>query len=224
MISSLIRLSAAAVAMVIAISPAVDAGSKKKSRSSARRVVVGRDAKGDWGANVDSSLNPIGDALGQDLVLATLGSRDGRTIDFSITVNALPENSSVSAATTYSWQFQLGEEHFVLTNCDVARCSPEDSSTLLFELYRCSEETIGGTTVRTCDELITSATAALVADKGLITIPIDAKTMGARAGGTIVGEQLMAKTKAHTTTNDVGTPFDRLLFHRPYKIPRRLGQ
>lgn len=37
--------------------------------------VLGTDDAGDWGANADPSIGPLGDVLGQDLVEASMGPR-----------------------------------------------------------------------------------------------------------------------------------------------------
>lgn len=81
------------------------ADAKKKKKKKAGPVVIGTDDAGDWGANADPTLAPLGDVLGQDLVEATIEMADEETINFIIKVNALPPTGGVPEASRYTWDF-----------------------------------------------------------------------------------------------------------------------
>ncbi len=51
-------------------------------------VVVGTDPADDWGSNTDPGVAPIGNALGMELVEASIAMADAKTINFVIKVAA----------------------------------------------------------------------------------------------------------------------------------------
>lgn len=81
------------------------ADAKKKKKKKAGPVVVGVDDAGDWGTNADPMFAPLGDVLGQDLVEARIEMADKETINFIITVNALPPTGGIPESSRYTWDF-----------------------------------------------------------------------------------------------------------------------
>lgn len=102
------------VALVAATfgAPASMAG-KKKAKSGP--LVIGEDAVGDWGTNVDPTIAPIGDALGMDLVNATLEMADAKTVNFIIGLNNLPPSGGVPETVRYTWNFSVDDEAFQMS-------------------------------------------------------------------------------------------------------------
>lgn len=77
--------------------------------------VVGTDPAGDWGTNVDPTLAPVGDTLGQDLVGASIGMADATTVNFIIKVNSLPPSGGTPEISRYNWDFTVNGVAFQLT-------------------------------------------------------------------------------------------------------------
>lgn len=107
-------LSAAITGMlVLALLPAASNAAAKAKKSGP--TVVGTDEI-DWGANAGAEdLGPLGDALGQELVEASIGMADATTVNFIIKVNSLPPNGGVPEATRYNWDFTIDGDAFQLT-------------------------------------------------------------------------------------------------------------
>ena len=80
------------------VAPGTGALAKAKKKK-AGPVVVGTDPADDWGSNVDGTIAPAGDALGQELVEAQLGMADAKTVNFIIKVNSLPAPGGVPEVT-----------------------------------------------------------------------------------------------------------------------------
>ena len=76
-------LGAAALTMSLFAGSATVANAK-----AAKPTTVGTDPADDWGANVDATLAPLGNALGQDLTSAAI-SFDGKNVNF-VMVDLLP--------------------------------------------------------------------------------------------------------------------------------------
>ncbi|MDQ3877388.1 MAG: hypothetical protein M3290_03440 [Actinomycetota bacterium] len=91
---------------------AVPASAKAKAGGP---TTLGTDPAGDWGANVDSSVAPLGDALGQDLVGAQIGMKDSKTVNFIFELNSLPPNGGVPESSRYDWDFTANGTAFQLT-------------------------------------------------------------------------------------------------------------
>ncbi len=78
-------------------------------------VVVGTDAAGDWGANVDPNIAPLGDALGQDVVEASITMADATTVNFVIKVNALPTTGGIPENSRYTWDVVVDGNAFQIS-------------------------------------------------------------------------------------------------------------
>jgi len=95
-------------------------------------TVFGVDDAGDWGAAVDPELAPVGGALGQDLIGASVEAGEG-VVNFTIAVTELPAPGGMPEASRYTWNMDLvdGDEtlnHIELdgkfTNYSRGTCDP----------------------------------------------------------------------------------------------------
>ncbi len=85
------------------------------SAKPAKPTVVGKDEPGDWGSNVDPTIAPVGDFLGQELLQASIGMADAKTINFVITVNSLPPWGGIPESSRYNWDFNIDGNAYQLT-------------------------------------------------------------------------------------------------------------
>lgn len=155
-------------------------------------VVVGTDDPADWGANVDPTLTPLGAVLGQELVGASIGMADAKTINFIIKVSGLPPTGGVPESSRYNWDFTVNGTAFQLTGAftDYLRgiCNPlhtnacpppQDPGQQPFFLRQ------GPCTVGAECHLLGTFTASFDAAEGTITIPLPLSAVKAKAGSKI---------------------------------------
>lgn len=220
----------ATLAAAMVAGPAATAASKAKS--------VGKDAVGDWGANVDANLAPLGDALGQDLVEASIGMADKATVNFILKVNSLPPTGGVPEVTRYWWDFTVGKKVFELdgkfTNYSRGTCDPtsgqcpppRDPGSAPFLLRgNCAVDPAAGS-VTTCQEL-GLVHASFDAASGEITIPVALKQLKAKPGTkigpaapiTTVGGAITAAPAAFVTNSSM--PMDSLAQTGTFVIPKK---
>lgn len=209
------------------------AASAKKAKGP---VVLGTDVAGDWGSNVDPSIGPVGDALGQDLVEAAIEPKDKTTLNFIITVNSLPPVGGAPEVTRYSWDFNVDGEAVELdgkfTNysrgvCDPTAGScppPRDPGMQPFFVRGNCGVAADGTSVTVCEE-IGVVQAAFDAAAGTITIPVPLELIGAKKGSKITpGVGLFGGTveAAHSAflTSAAG-PADALTVLKTYVVPKK---
>lgn len=170
------------------------AGAAKKKKKQKGPVVVGTDAAGDWGQNVDATIAPIGDALGQDLVEASFELADKETLNFVIKVNALPPTGGVPEASRYTWDFVVegGNAYqlsgafteFIRGVCNplhTGQCPPPQNPGTAPFFLRHGPCTVG-------DDCFVAAVinSTFDAATGTITIPVPLEAMEAKAGSKIV--------------------------------------
>lgn len=175
--------------------PAASAKAKKKKKTGP--VVVGTDESGDWGENgptADRSLAPLGNALAQDLVEASITMADAATVNFVIKVSSLPPTGGVPEITRYVWDMTVDGEHLELdgkfTNytrgtCDptAGTCPPPRNPGQAPFLVRGNCTVTGAVT--TCEELgLVNATFAQA--DGTITVPVPLEMLGGKPGSKIV--------------------------------------
>lgn len=157
--------------------------------------VVGTDAKGDFGANQDATLSPIGEAMGMDLVEAAIQRADADTLNFIIKVSGLPPSGGTPEIARYVWTMQVGRDLIQLdgkwTNYHRATCDPtggtcpppRDPGMGPFMVRgNCTDN--GGTAV-TCEE-IGLVNATFDAANGTITIPVPLEMLDAKKGTKIM--------------------------------------
>jgi hypothetical protein len=125
---SKIFATALMVALLAAAIAAPAGLAAKPKKAAAGPLEIGTDPAGDWGANADPSIGPLGDALGLDLTTATLEMADAATVNFIIGVNSLPPSGGVPEVARYTWNFNVGDEAFQLSGAftEYARgiCNP----------------------------------------------------------------------------------------------------
>jgi hypothetical protein len=109
-VRSVVTTAVASVLLVGLLAPA-SAIAKKSSGP----TVVGTDDAADWGVNADPTLTPLGGPLGQELVEASIGMADAKTINFVIKVASLPPSGGVPEASRYNWDFTVNGTAYQLT-------------------------------------------------------------------------------------------------------------
>ena len=186
-------------AIALALTALVGAALFVPATASAKKakgpVVLGTDDAGDWGANVDPNIAPVGDALGQDLVEAAIEAKDAKTLNFIIKLNSLPPTGGVPEFSRYSWDFTVDGEAYELdgkfTNysrgvCDptAGSCPPPRDPGMQPFFVRGNCTVVEGTNVNTCQE-VGVVQAAFDAGAGTITIPVPLELISAKKGSKI---------------------------------------
>jgi hypothetical protein len=197
-------------------------------------VVVGTDPAGDYMAP-DPALNPAGDELGADLVKASIGMADAKTINFTITVNKL---QTVPEFTRYTWGLTVNGEYAELdgkyTNYSRGACDPtagtcpppRDPGQQPF-IVRGNCTTDATANLTTCQELgIVKAIFDMEANT--ITIPVPTDLIGAKPGTKIMagtsdfssqaGGNVMAIASAFVSRSDF--PRDTMFTTKTFTVPR----
>lgn len=210
-----------------------------------RPVVVGRDATGDWGTNIDRKLSPVGDLLGQDLVAVALGMADATTVNFIIRVKSLPPWGGWPETTRYVWSFGVGRKQWVLigkfTDYTTGVCNPlyagqdcpppRDPGMSPFKLLtECKEQDPVGS-MSICQTERALIHASFDAASGTITVPVPLKALDTRpgagiapptlindawGGGVIAVPEVMSPTSAF--------PYDTLDVTKTFVIPGGRGR
>ena len=159
-------------------------------------TVVGTDATGDWGANADPTLGPLGDPLGQDLTSASITS-DGKNVSFIIGLNSLPANGGIPEISRYTWDFHVDGEYTEIdgkwTNYSRGVCDPTAGSCPpprdpgqqpFFVRGNCA--LVEGTNVQTCEEMgVVQGVFDPAAATITVTVPME--MIGAKKGSKITG-------------------------------------
>jgi hypothetical protein len=224
-------------AILIGLAAAVVAGALTMSAGSAvagkKPVVVGEDPAGDWGANVDAQLAPIGDAFGMDLTGAEI-SYDGKNVNFVIKLNSLPPSGGAPEIARYTWNFFVDKKELELdgkfTNYSRGTCDPtagtcpppRDPGLQPFTVRGdCVENPTPATTITTCTEFAKVA-GVFDAAAGTITIPVPAEAIGAKKGSKIApgvnifGGSISAIPSAFLSSS--GFPWDVLILTKTFKV------
>ncbi len=221
-------LSGLLAAAMVGTSTPASAGKKK-----AGPVVVGKDAPNDWGSNVDANLAPIGNLLGQELVEASIGMADAKTVNFIIKVASLPAPGGMPEFTRYNWDFMVDGKGLELdgkfTNYSRGACDPtsgqcppprDPGSAPFFVRGNCS--TVGTTIV--CEE-VGLVHAAFDAGSGTITIPVPMDMIGAKKGSKITGGASdfggTVAAAASAFVSPFAAPNDNLTVTGTFTIPKK---
>jgi hypothetical protein len=202
----------------------------------AKPVVVGEDPSGDWGTAVDPQIAPAGDALGQDLVGASIAMNGKDKVDFVMSLNSLPPSGGVPEITRYTWDFNVDGEFRELdgkfTNYSRGACDPtagtcpppRDPGMYPFSVRgNCGVTPVGTVSLTTCEELalvagVFDATAGTVT----VTVPLDA--LGAKPGSKITpgvnifGGSISATPAAFVTNGTM--PNDTMVVTKTFAVPR----
>jgi hypothetical protein len=217
-----------AVVVGALVAPASVAGAKK----AAKVMVIGTDPAGDWGANVDPTIAPIGDVFGQDLTAAEM-SFDGKNVNFIIKVNALPPSGGMPEFTRYSWNFNVDGEALDLdgkfTNYSRGACDPtagncpppRDPGMQPFVVRgNCTTQSVG-VALTTCEEFA-KVQGVFDAQTGSITIPVPLKSLKAKKGSKITpgtgtfGGTISAAPSAFLTSGNF--PLDTLVVTKTFTV------
>lgn len=222
------------------IAPGGSALAQKKKKKKGP-VVVGTDPADDWGANIDATLAPAGDALGQELVEAQMSMADAKTVNFIIKVNSLPPTGGIPEFTRYGWDFSVDGEvmlisgaftEFIRTFCyplhSEPACppnvgDPQQSMTAPF-FVRKGACTVGTGGVADC------RVVAVVASKfdtatGTITVPVPLEALGAKPGSVIapaagvLGGSIYASPAVVVASGNF--PHDTLTIVESFKVPKK---
>ena len=78
-------------------------------------VVVGTDDEGDWGANADPNVAPLGGPLGQELLEASISMIDAKTVGFHIKVASLPPFGGWPEISRYNWDISVDGDLYQIT-------------------------------------------------------------------------------------------------------------
>lgn len=229
-IASILLGSLIAAALVAAPGTASAGKGKKKSGPQ----VVGEDPSGDWGSNADPTLAPLGDALGQDLVGASIAMNGKDKLDFIIKLNALPPTGGAPEVSRYTWDFNVDGEFRELdgkfTNysrgvCDptAGNCPPpRDPGMQPFSVRgNCGVTPIGTVNFTTCEELAL-AQGVFDAAEGTITVTVPMEAIGAKPGSkinpdvNIFGGSISAAPSAWATNGSM--PMDTLAVTKPFVV------
>ena len=223
-------LALAACLVAAFVVPGVATAAKKK----AGPVVVGTDVDGDWGA--DPQLAPLADALGQDLVSATISMADPNTVNFVIGLNALPPTGGAPEISRYFWAFNVNGEAYELdgkfTNYSRGACDPQsggcppprDPGMQPFLLRGDCAPDPTATNVIVCKEL-GKIQATFDAAAGTITIPVTLDLIKAKPGTKIdpglissLGGSVGAVPSAYFSSGDM--PHDLLAVTKSFTISK----
>ena len=207
-------VAALAVALVLPSAPA----------SAGKTVKLAKDPAGDWGSNVDPTISPLGDALGQDIIGAAMSS-DKKNVNFIIELNSLPAIGWAPEVTRYQWEFSTKAGAFELdgkfTNYSRGACDPTSGQCPPprdpgMQPFMLRGNCVSGTVV-TCEEL-GFIQAQFDAAKGTITIPVPMKAIKVKRGSKVLGGAITTSPAAFFTVN--AGPNDTLSVIKAYKIPR----
>jgi hypothetical protein len=108
-------LAATIVVTLMCTLPAAVGAAPGKGKKKSGPVVVGKDDPADWGTNVDPSVAPAGDALGQELVEASIAMADAKTVNFIIKLKSLPPWGGMPETSRYGWDFAVNGDAFQLS-------------------------------------------------------------------------------------------------------------
>lgn len=232
----LIVVLVAAIAVAALFAPSVSAKGKGKKKK-AGPAVIATDASDDWGANVDPTLSPVGAALGQELVEASIEMADAKTVNFVIKVAGLPPTGGIPEFVRYSWDFTVNGEAFGMSGnfTDYGRgvcypahtdsCPPPKDPGMQPFYVRQGPCTIGTGGLGECN-LVATAKAVFDAATGTITIPVPADAIGAKPGAKIApgtnavfGATIYAAPAA--ITSNANGPHDTMMGTGTYVVPKK---
>lgn len=103
-----------AIAAVIVSALIIPAGTST-AKGAPKPMVVATDPGDDWGTNADGTLTPLGGPLGQELLDASIGMADAKTINFIIKVSSLPPWGGWPEFSRYNWDFNVNGTAYQLT-------------------------------------------------------------------------------------------------------------
>jgi hypothetical protein len=102
------------VVALVSVLPGSFGSASAKGKKAAGPVVVGTDPADDWGSAAGVP-QPVGDAIGQELVEASIGMADAKTINFVFKLNSLPPWGGMPEVSRYNWDFNVDGDAYQLT-------------------------------------------------------------------------------------------------------------
>lgn len=200
-------------------------------------MVVGTDPAGDFNVQDDPTFAPLGDQLGADIVKASIGMADAKTINFIITLNKL---QTVPEVMRYTWGLTVDGEYAELdgkyTNysrgaCDPTsgQCPPPRDPGMQPFIVRANCTTIDNpaSPTTTCEE-VGIVQAIFDTEANTITIPVPAELINAKAGSKIAagtsdfssqaGGNVMAIAATFVSRSDY--PRDTMFTTKTFTVPR----
>jgi len=223
---SLVSVLLAGILLLGLLAPASTAAAKKKGGPQ----VVGTDEI-DWGTNAGAGdLGPLGDALGQELIEASIGMADAKTVNFIIKVNSLPPNGGTPEISRYNWDFTINGDAFQLTGgwteylrgvCNplhTGACPPpSDPGTQPFFLRQ------GPCTVGADCFVLATIQAVFDPAEGTITIPVPLEAVKGKPGVKIgpgvstFGGTIYAAPAA--VVSQTSLPADSMMVDKTFVVP-----
>lgn len=207
-----------------------------KAKKPAGPVVVGTDDAADWGANVDPTIAPVGAALGQELVEASIGMADAKTVNFVIKVAGLPPTGGVPELARYSWDFTVNGSAFGMSGnfTDYARgvcypahtdsCPPPKDPGQQPFYIRQGPCTIGTGGLGECN-LVATVQATFDGASSTITIPVPLEALKAKPGSkigpgtnSVFGSTIYASPAA--VTANANGPHDTMVATKTFVVPK----
>ena len=209
-----------------------------KAKKPAGPVVVATDDAGDWGANVDPTIAPAGTAIGQELVEATIGMADAKTVNFVIKLAGLPPTGGIPEGARYSWDFTVNDDAFSMSGnfTDYLRgicypphtgsCPPPKDPGQQPFYIRQGPCTISPTAASISDcTLMATVKATFDTATATITIPVPLDVIKAKAGSkigpgtnSVFGATIYA-TPAAVTAN-TAAPHDTMVATGTFTVPK----
>ena len=195
-------------------------------------VVVGTDDSGDWGANADPNVAPLGGPLGQELLEASINMIDAKTVGFNIKVASLPPQGGWPEVSRYNWDISVGGgDLYQITGgfTEYARgvCNPlhtnycpppQDPGMQPFFIRQ------GPCTVGAECHVVGLVHATFDAATGTITIPVPLETIKAKPGSkigpgvTTLGGTVYAAPAA--VVSHASLPNDTMTVLKSFTVPK----
>lgn len=195
-------------------------------------LVVGVDPAGDWGCNQNCAAKDFGNELGQDLLEATIGMSDPKTLNFTIKVAKLPSGGGVPEFSRYTWELLVddtpvqisgGFTEYLRGTCNPTYnpliCPPPRDPGEAPFFVRVGGCTVGGP----CEEL-GLAHGKFDPAAGTITIPVPLEVLGAKPktkigpNTSLFGGAIYAAPAAVVTNAQV--PADTLAVTKTFVVPK----
>ncbi|MDQ4064657.1 MAG: hypothetical protein M3161_01265 [Actinomycetota bacterium] len=201
-----------------------------------KTVVVATDPDDDWGSAVNENIAPAGDALGQELVEASIGMADKATVNFIIKVKSLPAIGGVPEFTRYVWTVMVDGEllqidgkftNYSRGTCDptAGTCPPPRNPGMAPFMVRANCTDNGGAAV-TCEE-VGLVNGTFDAGAGTITVPVSLELLGAKKGSRIEhgiqpGSNFAGVWAISSAWFSQGNmPLDEMILTKPFIVPKR---
>ena len=226
------KLLVIATAFLVVAALALPAGSAT-AKAAPKPTVVGTDPGDDWGTNADGTLTPLGGPLGQELLEASIGMADAKTINFVITVSMLPPQGGWPEFSRYNWDFTVNGTAYQLTGsfteylrgiCNPLHtnyCPPPRDPGMQPFFVRQGPCTVGAEI--DC-HVLDIVHATFDASAGTITIPVPLALIKAKSGSKItpaastMGGGVYAAPAA--VVSHASLPSDNMIVTKTFVVPR----